>query len=452
MRVNVAIPEAQVTAPVLDAALEAVTRLNEQLIKDGHPTFTQALPGVKWKPEPPGQEHFDHAGIVAHRGHGDCDDLAPWHAASLRATGQDPGALAVVKPSGPSTWHAVVQRSDGSIDDPSQAAGMGRAQHGVHGAWLPLMNPPQESSVSGAYSIAPRPQLALRPARQGWQARVDLPWHYRQDHSAPLSPTDYALAALHTAPTAPLAIVGALDGACLLGDCAGIANPDHVERMKCFADCAEGMPFEDLCRLYGHEHATAAGQVIGSFWGSLAHAFTAPVQAAAHFVQHPSLRNLGHVFTDPVQAAMHAAQPLAHALHPMQGLFRMIPGVGPVAATALDIVDHGLPTSFKDFGQMALRNAPGFIPGVGPALSMAQQFMPHLPTSPGDLAQMAIHAAPGFIPGVGPALRMAEQYGPMAAQMLQHPQQAAQEFGQRAFSQAAQHYMPQGWPQMGRFA
>src|SRR5262245_53396081 len=121
MRVNVAIPEAHVTQPVLDAALEAVTRLNEQLIQSGHPTFKQALPtGIKWKPEPPGSEHFDHAGIVAHRGWGDCDDLAPWHAASLRVTGEDKGANAIVVPSGPNRWHAVVRRSNGAIDDPSE--------------------------------------------------------------------------------------------------------------------------------------------------------------------------------------------------------------------------------------------------------------------------------------------------------------------------------------------
>ena len=80
MRVNVAIPEAQVTKPVLDAALESVTRLNEQLLEGGHPTFQAALKkqGIQWKPEPPGQEHFDHAGIVAHRGHGESSDLAPW--------------------------------------------------------------------------------------------------------------------------------------------------------------------------------------------------------------------------------------------------------------------------------------------------------------------------------------------------------------------------------------
>src|SRR5262245_39874367 len=100
MRVNVAIPEAHVTRPVLDAALEATTRLNEQLLKEGVvPPFRKAVNAVRWKPEPPGDEHFDHAAVVLGRGWGDCDDLAPWHAASLRATGEDPGAKAFVKKS-----------------------------------------------------------------------------------------------------------------------------------------------------------------------------------------------------------------------------------------------------------------------------------------------------------------------------------------------------------------
>ena len=89
MLVNIGIPESEITAPVLDAGLEAVTRLNTQLIKSGKvPDFAaQIRGGLKWKPEPPGQESFDHAGILAKRGNGDCDDIAPLHVASLRASG-----------------------------------------------------------------------------------------------------------------------------------------------------------------------------------------------------------------------------------------------------------------------------------------------------------------------------------------------------------------------------
>src|SRR5258706_3119168 len=173
MRINVAVPEAHVTAPVLDAALESVTRLNEEMIQRGEvPTFPQGLShGVKWKPEPPGQEHFDHAGVVMKRKWGDCDDLAPWHAATLRHSGEDPGAFAVAQRSGPKRWHAVVQRSDGSIDDPSKRAGMGMAGSGIIGAALPLMYWPS-SVVGRAYIV--RPPIAIRPPRGASPALADF--------------------------------------------------------------------------------------------------------------------------------------------------------------------------------------------------------------------------------------------------------------------------------------
>lgn len=385
MRINVAIPEANVSAPVLNAALEAVTRLDETLIENGHPTFREALTqgkGVKWKPEPPGQEHFDHAAIVTGRGFGDCDDLAPFHCASLRVTGEDPGATAIVKRSAPNMWHAVVQRSDGSIDDPSREAGMGKPGKGVNGAWVPLMHaPPSHAQGVGAYSIEARPQLALRPAPAGYQARADLPWHWKQQPDE-LNPNDYAMAALHTAPSAPLAIVGALDGAVLLGECSGIAKPEHLERMKCFADCADGVPFGELCEIYGRENAEAAHQVVGSFFKNFGRALASPFKATAQFVKHPSLRNLGHMFTDPLTTGLKVAQPLARVLKPAAGLFKFVPGIGPVAATALDIVDRGLPQNFGDFGKLVTRNAASFIPGVGPMISMAQQAIPGLNGEP----------------------------------------------------------------------
>ena len=105
MRIKVAVPEAHVSRPILDAALEATTRVNEAMIHAGElPLFDQVRNSIRWKPEPPGQEHFDHGGIVTGRGWGDCDDMAPFAAASMRATGEDPGAKAIVKRSGPNRW------------------------------------------------------------------------------------------------------------------------------------------------------------------------------------------------------------------------------------------------------------------------------------------------------------------------------------------------------------
>src|SRR5580704_15741152 len=128
MRIRVSVPEQFVQPSVINAALEAVTRVNQAMIKAGDvPTFDPDTPrdfGIRWRPENMGDEHFDHAGIVMERKWGDCDDLAPWRAASLRETGEDAGAVAIAVPSGPDMYHALVRRSDGSNDDPSVAAGM----------------------------------------------------------------------------------------------------------------------------------------------------------------------------------------------------------------------------------------------------------------------------------------------------------------------------------------
>jgi len=376
MRVNVAIPEAHVTKPVLDAALESVTRLNEQLLAGGHPTFQDALrkQGIKWKPEPPGQEHFDHAGIVAHRGHGDCDDLAPWEAASLRYTGTDPGAKAIVVRSGPSMWHAIVEHSDGSHSDPSKAAGMHR-NHGYHGAVLPLMQP---ASVVGGH-FEPRPTLALRPFPRGYQARVDVPWYSPGVNGEP-SPTDYAMTALHSAPVPSQALVGAVCGAIELADASGYANPEHLQRLAAVADACNGCPPDELEERYGTQHALAAQQLVGSFFGDVFKAAASPFTSAARFVQHPSLSNLTHMATDPFTSAARAANPLLHMAAPLAKMASpfasMIPGFGPLASGALDMVQHGIPTNFQQMAQMGMRQIPNLIPGGGMLAQMMPGMMP----------------------------------------------------------------------------
>lgn len=270
MRINLAIPERHVKAPVLNGALEAVTRLNESLLKSGDsPTDLQLIEaGARWRPEPPGDEHFDHGGVIAARGHGDCDDWAPLRAARLRVTGEDPGARAVVRKSGPSRWHATVIRSDGTEDDPSLDAGMPGAgrRAGVHGAWLPVMFQ-RQSGVNGTYIATP--QLALRPFMdrhgqvESWQARADLPWHWQPGKS----PADVAMVTLHQSPVPDQAIVGAVMGAFDLGLASGFTDPENLKRMSAIAEACEGAPWEDIAERYGEEHATAASAVVGSFFG-----------------------------------------------------------------------------------------------------------------------------------------------------------------------------------------
>jgi len=355
VRINVAIPEAHVDAPPLDAALEAVTRLNETLLRSGQvPTAREAIhkDGVRWKPEPPGDEHFDHASTVHQRGWGDCDDLAPWHAASLRHTGEDPGATAIVTRSGPQRWHAIVKRSDGSIDDPSKEAGMG-APRGVAGAWLPVM--PGAASISGAYAV--RPQIAIRPVRGQFQARADMPWQWREQLDEKPSPTDTAMSTLHMAPVASTALVGALDGAIELACAGGYADPDHISRLACLADACEGVGFEELAAVYGEEHALAASSVVGSFFGSLLKTVTAPVRAITHL---PVIRNV---------------MPLA----------KFIPGIGPVVDAGLHLVDQA---------GRAIPKTPALAAAHAAAPTIPHPAAPPAHAGPPGAAAMS-HAGPG---------------------------------------------------------
>src|SRR4029077_17707832 len=289
MRIQLAIPEKHVTEPVLNGALEAVTRLNEQLIKAGEsPTDLQLIDaGAIWKPEPPGDEHFDHGKEIAKRGWGDCDDWAPLRAGRLRATGEDPGARAVVRKSGPKRWHATVIRSDGSEDDPSVDAGMpGPARAvGIRGSWVPAMRP-RVHGVGGTFIATPH--LALRPVAdrhgmiESWQARTDLPWHWQPDANTQ-NPADVAMVTLHQSPVSSQAIVGAVRGAFDLGLCSGFADPEHLKRMSAIAELCEGCPWEEVAERYGAQHASAAGALVGSFFGKAFRGLKKGIKGAVKF-------------------------------------------------------------------------------------------------------------------------------------------------------------------------
>jgi hypothetical protein len=343
MRINVAVPEAHVTAPVLNAALESVTRLNESLLEKGAvPTFAEAVKGggIKWQPEPPGQEHFDHAARVLGRGWGDCDDLAPWHAASLRATGKDPGAQAVARRSGPSRWHAVVKRSNGSIDDPSRAAGMGK-HRGIIGGVLPLMYGQTSvvGGVVGAYIV--KPEIAVRPVRGAFQARADLPWYW-SDHmiSDKATPTDYAMAALHMAPTAASALVGAIDGVVELAHANGCGRRGDLQRLSAVSDYMAGVPLDAIERMWG-SHNAAHAQMVG--WGFL--------------------KKLGKIVSPVANLA--------------RGAIKFVPGIGPQASSLIDTAES------------AYNKARG-------ALSTARSVVPQSrPTAPGP-QRLTVPGGHGF--------------------------------------------------------
>lgn len=251
MRIRLAVPP-ELTQDeqraALDATLAAVTAAQEPLVRRGRiPTAARAIREgrVRWRAEPPGDEHFDLASTVLRRGWGDCDDLAPWHAASLRATGQDPGAVARVRPSGPGRWHAVVVRGDGSVDDPSEHAGMrsivSGAPMGYPAVWAPM-------SWRGE---TPATAVAVRPWHGGYAARADLPMaDYPYAVSGVCSHGDRG-EATRGACRAALEVAG--DGA----DAAGAV------RLAAMHDALDGVPLDDVLRAVEQEGLDGVGFLPG---------------------------------------------------------------------------------------------------------------------------------------------------------------------------------------------
>jgi hypothetical protein len=224
-----------------------------------------------------------------------------------------------VKRSGPNRWHAVVRRGDGSIDDPSLRAGMGpNVAPGHRGATVPLMAPPS-AVVGGAYIM--RPQLAatmLNPndPYSPIKSRTDIPWFWQKGPHDPITPGNIAMATLHTAPVASTALTGCIEGACQLALAGEYADLEHIDSICAVADCIEGADYQDLCETYGEHAAGKAVQVVGSFFGGLAHMVTKALPLASKALQ-------------------------------------FVPGIGPVASSALDIVREHLPSGEHAAAQAA---------------------------------------------------------------------------------------------------
>ncbi len=138
--------------------LQATTEINLKVLQINrvvHRTSGGRIPlipslyrsGVVYKEEPTNWalEHFDTIPAALKRKWVDCDDAAPWRAAELRFTGEDPRANIMVKwkplPDGKKLYHVVVRRSNirradgfqffkdarGFYEDPCKVLGMGRA-------------------------------------------------------------------------------------------------------------------------------------------------------------------------------------------------------------------------------------------------------------------------------------------------------------------------------------
>ena len=84
--------------------------------------------GVRYDRQDP-EERWQLPSETAARGAGDCEDLASWRCAERRLAGES-CRVKVVR-TGPTVLHAIVENSDGSIEDPSRRLGMGRERVGA---------------------------------------------------------------------------------------------------------------------------------------------------------------------------------------------------------------------------------------------------------------------------------------------------------------------------------
>lgn len=75
------------------------------------------------------------------------------------------------------------------------------------------------------------------------------------------------MVSLHQSPVSSQAIVGAVRGAFRIGLESGTADPEHLKRLSAIADACDGYSWEEIAGTYGPQHADAAGQIVGSFFG-----------------------------------------------------------------------------------------------------------------------------------------------------------------------------------------
>lgn len=127
MRVTIEVPN---DPAILEALLEALTGINATILSRASEVLSGDVPllydaGIRYQREPPNREEWQTVLGNFRRGIGDCEDLATHRAAELRAYEGEP-ARAVVRRTGRRTLHAVVERADGTIEDPSKMLGMRR--------------------------------------------------------------------------------------------------------------------------------------------------------------------------------------------------------------------------------------------------------------------------------------------------------------------------------------
>lgn len=465
MRIKVSVPEENVDPNVINAALEAVTRLDETMIQQGtSPTADELIAdGAKWAPEPPGDECFDHGGTIAARGWGDCDDWAPLGAATLRNSGEDPGATAVVIPSGPMTYHAVVQRSDGTLEDPSVAAGMrplsGRSVSGPGDDGYPSALAPTCGPLSLHCGIGMSIRGVILPEGPYYEARVDTPINgsklFRvrsymrraprdhrgrghRTHGAPAlvhGELPYAIACIGHGQSALAALDSAIIGAVLLGDASGLDT--SLDRYKLLAMQAglRGLSpgqTRELLREQLSRDLQAAAASSGQDPTVHSQALLAELQATGMHVTGRGQWIVGDFFSDIANAASGVVSSVSSAvssvaqaagsvpwgdiIHDAESVVSLVPGIGTAvsdvvaaAETAYDAaadlvgghpIDAAIDAAYN-FAMASIPGADAFHGILDPVISVLKKMADGGEPPMSDALQAVLSAVPTS-PSVGP--------------------------------------------------
>jgi hypothetical protein len=107
----------------LEIPAEALTALNYQLMRVAADNGAEFPPlygsGIVYRREPPGREWWESALELVELGEGDCEDLAAYRAAELRFREAEPARVRIYR-TRRNTYHAIVERGDGSFEDPAR--------------------------------------------------------------------------------------------------------------------------------------------------------------------------------------------------------------------------------------------------------------------------------------------------------------------------------------------
>jgi hypothetical protein len=114
---------AHVDVPQVTVLVRALTALNMLYLRAHPRTPLVHQSGVRYETQPTGCERFLTVPRLLARGHGDCDQLAPWRAAELRVR-YGIRAMPEVKRMGKNLWHVYVRLPDGRVEDVSARLGM----------------------------------------------------------------------------------------------------------------------------------------------------------------------------------------------------------------------------------------------------------------------------------------------------------------------------------------